>query len=206
MLVCLIFKTLWYRISIPKSYSCSNTFTGVILFHISIGCINNTDSVKNDVLHWCIGMAKDDTHSITKFWIHNSDVSQSNVLINEVLRCVALCSQILQLRPAQAAWVCSAQDAAIRLLGRSNPDSKLLRGLHVDIFIQDISNSSPLLFIPSSELHVNSFRCVVHEAVTVGDVVDNAVTNGPNSESYSTGLYSLKQHVLAITLEDKYLR
>ena len=111
-------------------------------------------------------MPKDNSMAKPELGIDNCDVSESDVLVDKVLINAAV---------AQV----GVEDATIIkiLLSRSNPDGKLFGFLNDDVLIQNISNSASNTRISSTELHVNPLPCMVHEAVSEGDVIDGGSTN-----------------------------
>ena len=49
-------------------------------------------------------------------------------------------------------------------------------------------------------MYVLHLPSVIHEAVPEGDVVDDAVPDGPDGEPDTTSIDSLKQHVFRVAL------
>ena len=160
--------------------------------------------------------------AVTELGVHNGDVPQGDVLIDEVLVHGAL-HIVCQLGPADAAGVGGAEEGRVRLLGRADPDRELLRGLHPDVLIQNIGDSSPNRLIAASKLHIDSLRMtqftrmfgsgqylcrsgsylpsVVHIAVPKSDVVDPITgANGSYNQANPTCIDPFKQHVFRVIL------
>ena len=95
--------------------------------------------------------------AVTELGVHYGDVPEGDVLIDEVLVHGAL-HIVRQLGPADAAGVGGAEEGRVRLLGRTDPDGELFRGLHPDVLIQHIGDSSPNRLIAASKLHIDSLR------------------------------------------------
>jgi len=98
-------------------------------------------------------------------------ISYSNILEVDIFkttgsRGVTMCKWVF--RPAYTAWVSSAEIIGIALLGRTNPNRPLLRLIHIDIFICNITHQARI--ITSPELHVNSLKCVVHISISEGNI------------------------------------
>ena len=64
-------------------------------------------------LHWSGRVTEDDSLPVGELRVHNSDVPQGDVLVDEVLVHVALGPHSRQLWPADAAGVSSAQVGAV---------------------------------------------------------------------------------------------
>ena len=115
--------------------------------------------------------------------IDNCNVPESDVLIDKVLVNGAV-TQV---------WIEYAASICIKiLLSRSNPNGKLFWFLNVDVLIQNIGDVTTFAGVTTSELHVDSFPCVMHIAVSEGDVIDIAGTNGPNGQANTTCSNSFK--------------
>ena len=95
--------------------------------------------------------------AVTELGVHYGDVPEGDVLIDEVLVHGAL-HIVRQLGPADAAGVGGAEEGRVRLLGRTDPDGELFRGLHPDVLIQNIGDSSPNRLIAAAKLHIDSLR------------------------------------------------
>ena len=106
-------------------------------------------------LHWRHWITEDHPLAVTELGVHNGDVPQGDVLVDEVLAHGAL-HVVRQLGPADAAGVGGAEEGGVRLLRRANPDGELSWRLHPDVLIQDIRDSGPHRLISCSELHVDS--------------------------------------------------
>ena len=104
-------------------------------------------------------------------------------------------------RPDHTVWPQYDHTPHTWLLGRPNPNSPLFRCLHIDILIENITDSSSLSGVAPSELHVDSLERVRHVAVSEGDVVHMAVPDWSDGKPYSTCRDSFKQHVFRIVLE-----
>ena len=108
-------------------------------------------------LHWRLWITENHPLAVTELGVHYGDVPQGDVLIDEVLVHGAL-HIVRQLGPADAAGVGGAEEGRVRLLGRADPDRELLRGLHPDVLIQNVGDSSPNRLIAASKLHIDSLR------------------------------------------------
>ena len=64
-------------------------------------------------LHWRHWITEDHPLAVTELGVHNGDVPQGDVLVDEVLVHVALSPDTLQLGPADAAGVGGAQVGAV---------------------------------------------------------------------------------------------
>ena len=117
----------------------------------------STYSYSYSYLHWRHRITDDHPLAVTELGVHNGDVPQGDVLVDEVLVHVTL-HVVRQLGPADAAGVCGAEEGGVRLLRRANPDGELSGRLHPDVLIQDIGNPPSLSLVTSPKLHVDSLQ------------------------------------------------
>lgn len=149
--------------------------------------VGHDDVVENDVGHRVRGVAEDDTGTL--LGIVNVNITQDNVGPSLVTRHMAL--SIIRDGPEKRARLAS-------LLGRTHPDGVLLRIVHRDVLVQNITDRSHLadrsLVVPTS-LHVDTLESVGQITVAEGDVLDDRATNGTNDQAETTARDALEQHV-----------
>ena len=90
----------------------------------------------------------------------------------------------------------STQAAAVRLLRRADPNSRIVRLLDGDVVVRDILNQAT-----ATELHVYAFRRLVHDTIPERNVAHSRATNGANGKPDTAGCNPLEQHVLGTILD-----
>ena len=96
------------------------------------------NQLMNWYLHWGHRVAEDHSLAVGELGISDGDVPERDVLEDEVLLHIALSPETLQLGPAETAGVGGTEGGAVGLLGRSQPDGKLGRRIHVNILVQNV--------------------------------------------------------------------